>query len=181
MTNKLVVIINKVPKIKKVLPSEMKFLVPNYSCLQIPWLRATAPQIPILSVLGPQLNLFNHLLNKIPGYATGSNSAFYCVWFVVAFLMIDGCPFTAQKYLVSVALPVLISLHTEIRVFLYGDWACVHEHYQNTLKHKSRLLILLRNLLTLARMWQGNPWKTGDCTLSMSCDIPTPCFNHPSY
>ena len=38
MTNKLVVIINslKVPNIKKILPYEMKFLVPNYSCLQNP-------------------------------------------------------------------------------------------------------------------------------------------------
>jgi len=36
MTNKLVVIINifKVPKIKKILLYEMKFLVPNYGCLQ---------------------------------------------------------------------------------------------------------------------------------------------------
>ena len=40
MTNKLVVIINslKVPKIKKNLLYEIKFLVPNYSCLQNPWL-----------------------------------------------------------------------------------------------------------------------------------------------
>jgi len=38
MTNKLVVIINniKVPKMKKFLLYEMKFLVPNYSCLQNP-------------------------------------------------------------------------------------------------------------------------------------------------
>jgi len=38
MTNKLVVIINslKVPKIKKLLVYEMKFLVPNYSCHQNP-------------------------------------------------------------------------------------------------------------------------------------------------
>ena len=37
MTNKLVVIINslKVPKIKKILLYEMKFLVANYRCLQI--------------------------------------------------------------------------------------------------------------------------------------------------
>ena len=36
MTNKLVVIINslKVPKIKEILLYEMKFLVPNYSCLE---------------------------------------------------------------------------------------------------------------------------------------------------
>ena len=38
MTDKLVVIINslKVPKILKILLYEMKFLVPNYSCLQNP-------------------------------------------------------------------------------------------------------------------------------------------------
>jgi len=40
MTNKLVVIINslKVPKIKKILLCEMKFLVPNYGCLHKPCL-----------------------------------------------------------------------------------------------------------------------------------------------
>ena len=52
MTNKLVVIINslKVPKIKKMLLYEMKFLVPNYSCLQDPWLGGYRPQIPFLSL-----------------------------------------------------------------------------------------------------------------------------------
>ena len=61
MTNKLVVVINslKVPKIKKILLYEMKFLVPNYSCLQNPWLGGYRPQIPLLSVLCPQLNLLN--------------------------------------------------------------------------------------------------------------------------
>ena len=61
MTNKLVVIINslKVPKIKKLLLYEIKFLVPNYSCLQNPWLGGYRPQIPVLSVLCPQLNLLN--------------------------------------------------------------------------------------------------------------------------
>ena len=51
MTNKLVVIINslKVPKIKKILLYEKKFLVPNCSC----------PQIPVLPVHCPQLNLWN--------------------------------------------------------------------------------------------------------------------------
>jgi len=37
----------------------MKFFVPNYSCLQNPWLRGYCPQIPFLSVLCPQLNLLN--------------------------------------------------------------------------------------------------------------------------
>jgi len=54
MTNKLVVIINnlKVPEIKKILLYEMKFLVPNYSCLQNPLTRGGyGPQIRFLSVL----------------------------------------------------------------------------------------------------------------------------------
>jgi len=72
MTNKLVVIINslKVPKIKKILLYEMKFLVPKYSCLQNPWLGGYRPQIPVHPVLCPQLNLLNPLPSKIPGYAT---------------------------------------------------------------------------------------------------------------
>jgi len=64
MTYKLVVIINsiKVPKIKKILLYEMKFLVLNYSCLQI----------SVLSVLCPQLNLLTSPSPpKNPGYATG--------------------------------------------------------------------------------------------------------------
>jgi len=61
MTNKLIVVINslKVPKMKKILLYEMKFLVPNYSCLQDPWLGSYRPQIPVLPVLCPQLNLLN--------------------------------------------------------------------------------------------------------------------------
>jgi len=61
MTNKLVVIINSlnVPKIKKILLYKMKFLVPNYSCLQNPWLGGYCPQIPVLSVFCPRLNLLN--------------------------------------------------------------------------------------------------------------------------
>ena len=58
MTNKLVVIISslKVPKMKKIILYEIKFLVPNYSCLQNPWLGGYCPQIPVLC---PQLNLLN--------------------------------------------------------------------------------------------------------------------------
>ena len=37
----------------------MKFLVPNYSCLQNPWLGGHRPHIPVLSVRYPQLNLLN--------------------------------------------------------------------------------------------------------------------------
>jgi len=61
MTNKLVVIINslKVPKIKKILLFGMKFLVPNYSCLQNYCLEGYRPQIPVLCALCHQLNLLN--------------------------------------------------------------------------------------------------------------------------
>ena len=53
MKNKLVVVINslKVPKIKKILLYEMKFLVTNYSCLRNPWLEGYRLKIPNLSVL----------------------------------------------------------------------------------------------------------------------------------
>ena len=75
MTNKLIVIINslKVPKIKKILLYETKFIVPNYSCLQNLWLEGYRLQIPVLSVLCPQLNLLNPPPNKIPGYATAAD------------------------------------------------------------------------------------------------------------
>ena len=61
VTNKLVFVINslKVIKIKKNLLYELKFLVPNYSRVQNPWLGGYRPPIPVLSVLCPQLNLLN--------------------------------------------------------------------------------------------------------------------------
>ena len=48
MTNKLVVIINsvKIPKIKKILLYEMKFLVPKYSYLQNPSVGGLPPPDP---------------------------------------------------------------------------------------------------------------------------------------
>jgi len=48
MINKWAVAINslKIPKIKKILLYEMKFLVPNYSWLQNLWLGGYCPQIP---------------------------------------------------------------------------------------------------------------------------------------
>ena len=61
MINKLVVSISSldVPKINKILLYEMKFLVPNNRCLQNRWLWGYRPQIPVLSVLCPQLNLLH--------------------------------------------------------------------------------------------------------------------------
>jgi len=80
MTNKLVVTINslKVPKIKKLLLYEMQFLVPNYSCLQNPWLGGYRPPRSPLSVLC-SLSSIEFVEpsspNKIPRYATVSNNS----------------------------------------------------------------------------------------------------------
>ena len=52
----------------------MKFLVPNYSCLQNHWLGGYRPQIPILSVLSTEF--VESPPNKIPGYATDSLEIF---------------------------------------------------------------------------------------------------------
>ena len=84
MTNKLVVIINslKVPKIKKILLYEMKFLVANYSCLQNPWLGGYRPQIglppPDPRSLCPLFSaeFVEPPPKKIPGYATASGGVF---------------------------------------------------------------------------------------------------------
>ena len=75
MTNTLVVIINslKAPKIKKILLYEMKFLVPNYSCLQNPWLwgyRLQNPSSPSSVLNWICWNTPASPPNKIPGYAT---------------------------------------------------------------------------------------------------------------
>ena len=76
MKNKLVVIINslKVPKIKKKLLNEMKFLLPIYSCLQNPWLGGYRPSDP-RSLCPLSATEFVGTppphANKIPGYATG--------------------------------------------------------------------------------------------------------------
>ena len=92
MTNKLVVSINslKVPKIKKILLYETKFHVPNYSCLQ------NRPQIPVLSVLCPQLNL----LKPFPPEQNSrvrhwllhwKSNAYYILWVCVCSLRCPAC------------------------------------------------------------------------------------------
>jgi len=77
MTNKLVVIINSlnVPKIKKILLHEMKFLVPNYSCLQNPMTRGLLPPDP-RSFCSLSSTEFVDPPNKIPGYATDGDQHF---------------------------------------------------------------------------------------------------------
>ena len=45
----------------------MKFLVPNYTCLQNLWVGGYRPQIPVLSILCPQLNLLTPPRKKFLG------------------------------------------------------------------------------------------------------------------
>jgi hypothetical protein len=61
---------NKVPKIKKSLVYEMKFLVPNWSCLHNHWLGGLPTPDP-RSLFPLSSTEFVALPNKIPGYATG--------------------------------------------------------------------------------------------------------------
>ena len=72
MTNKLVVVINrlKYQKLRKFYHMKWNSLYQITAASRTPDYEATAPQIPVLSVLCPQLNLLNPR-NKIPGYATG--------------------------------------------------------------------------------------------------------------
>ena len=100
MTVTLVAIINslKVPKIKKILLYEVKFLVPNYSCLQTPWLGGYGPQIPVLSVLCPQPNLLNpppgtkFLGTPLPSRPVFRNTVVHCE-------ALDGREFVQNKIL----------------------------------------------------------------------------------
>ena len=75
----------------------MKFLVPNYSCLPEPLTRGGyRPQIPILSILSPQLNLLNPPHEKkIPGYATESNGS-------PTFMACYGKPLPLRRHLAAI-------------------------------------------------------------------------------
>ena len=80
MTNKLVVIINsiKVAKIKKILLYEMKFLLPNYSCIREPLTRGLLPPVPHSLCLMSPTEFVEPTppppSNKIPGYDIASVS-----------------------------------------------------------------------------------------------------------
>jgi len=96
MTNKFVVIINslQVPKIKKILLYEMKFLVPNYSCLQTPWPGGYAPRSPFS--LSSVLNWICWTPpKKNPGYAT----EYYPAIYTYASEAPLRCTFTEQNYI----------------------------------------------------------------------------------
>ena len=115
MTNKLVVIVNsmKVTKIKTILLYEMIFLLPNYSCLQNPWLGGYCPQIPVLSDLCPEF--VEPPPNKIPGYATCWGRS----------VMLHSKNYT--NYVVQVDIPLLIALKFETCIITTNEskWRCL--------------------------------------------------------
>ena len=122
MTNKLVVITNslKVPKIKKILLYEMKFLVPNYSCQQNPWLGGYHPPIPVFSVLNwvcwtP--------LNKIPGYTTASRNP------VILSVEVDGVARFLWRSLMSDMFSWLVfRCQLACMRLLFKHYVVEHEH-----------------------------------------------------
>jgi hypothetical protein len=83
-------------------PPEMKFLVPNYSCLQNPWLGDHCPQIPVLC---PQLNLLNPPRIKFLGtpLALPKNVGQLAVIVLIISCMWCWCVFTDCRYILCAA------------------------------------------------------------------------------
>ena len=156
MTNKLVIINGlKVPKIKKILLYGMKFLAPNYSCLQNPWLGGYRP--PDTRSLCPlsSTEFVEPHPNKIPGYATacaqpysrkGRHSLNKYGYFL------PGCQ---RKHEPSIHLYITIYKLT----FLTHS-ACIHQHSSrpvlgtssSALQHSTNRTIVTRNIYTT---WAG--------------------------
>jgi hypothetical protein len=71
---------------KKILPYEMKFLVPNYSCFQSPWLGGYRPPDPRSLCPLSSTEFVEPPPNKIPGYVTvicpTTKARFFC-WTIV--------------------------------------------------------------------------------------------------
>ena len=102
------VIINslKVPKIKKILLYEMRFIVANYSCLQNPWLGGylPPPRSPFIPSFVLNWICWTTPRNKIPGYATGialhrrTSVAIETTVFCLSRHTATGFPVDARKY-----------------------------------------------------------------------------------
>jgi len=95
----------------------MKFLVPNYSCLQNPWLRGYRLQIPVFSVLCHQLNLLNPP-KIIPGYATALKG----LWFDWYFFM-----FPAHLLISCTSKNIQFPNQQEERLALLNGHICLHK------------------------------------------------------
>ena len=102
MTNKLVVIKNslKVRKIKKILLYDMKFIVPNYSCLQNPTSGLPPPDTRSLCPLSStEFVEPPPTPNKIPGYATAQEPCILPTQCIFEFcMMVTMVTYTKKQY-----------------------------------------------------------------------------------
>ena len=113
----------------------MKFLVSNYSCLQNPWLRGYRPQIPVLSVLWPQLNLLNPPRKKLLGTPLSHDTMQ-----VTGLLLVTGpgdCNFLGNNY-VCTAILLDQSISTEHRSF-YPHILSFYIVYEHSFRHSDSL------------------------------------------
>jgi hypothetical protein len=141
----------------------MKFLVPNYSCLQNPWLGGYRPQIPVLSVFCPQLNLLNPPPpNKIPGYATALHSTSLQAYSRIIAVLTTDMIWTA-KFEAEIQTETLVPsdrlvtadryrtfFSVSIRMNDLADWDRITEF------HMARLMVFKSKLLSeLVGIWEG--------------------------
>ena len=150
----------------------MKFLVPNYSCLQNPWLRGYRPQNPVLSVLCPQLNLLNPPPKKNPGYATSVYHPIY-IKLNTQFLFSNPnftcrCHLTQEWTIVCLTHRVTVCVRYECTWFMFVmKQQCVYYEVQfcncTLLVLNSsfrfvggrRIVLILRNMFFTDGMWLG--------------------------
>ena len=119
MANKLVVVINSLQVAKnkeEILLYEMKFLVPNYSCFQNPWLGGYLPQISVLSVL-----------NWICWIPAEQNSWVRHWWWTELFKSVVKARMTRQSQLWSQPINLQGTVHTPQFQKLFMSLCCLPE------------------------------------------------------
>ena len=123
----------------------MKFLVPNYSCLQNPWLGGYRPQIPVLSVLCPQLNLFTPPPKQ-------NSWVRHWWWFQLPLLLLVSLVFTLHMRCIS----ILRSLHFRI---LSASFSVTY-YYDYWLNYALLLLLICRSGSWVAQLLLRLPTGT---------------------
>jgi len=98
----------------------MKFLVPNYTCLQNPWLGASRPPDPRSLCLLSSTEFVEPPLNKIPGYATDVRLCRS----VSSYLRFNGsyCLYLQGHNCLTIILPRLLVLQEEDIIVTALPW-----------------------------------------------------------
>ena len=89
----------------------MKFLVPNYSCLQNPWLEFSLSSTEFVDPPHPPLD-------KIPGYATAITSSIF-----------QSCPAATLFYICFINCIFQLILLSEWLLFILSIWSCKKIYY----------------------------------------------------